>query len=295
MDSENADAETYDFVHPEHKIKSDWPVLNLISKKVASELEASLLNQFQFPITVAPQVAKISKYHEIFADVSDTKILFKVSLLPMSGSAWLCVDRLLVYALAETFFGGKGDFKDAVHSPILSHTEKRLCQFFTNCIQESLPTAWSMILELQNPVIERISLDRLSHSSDDQVVAVCDYDVNIAATEFSTQLIYSHSMLEPHQDKLRKMKQQSTVTNGFSGALKTELMNCEIDMHAVLAETKISLAEFLELKSGDFIPLREIENVLFKSNSQPLFDARVGNSNGQVSASLSRWYVPGQS
>ena len=70
-------------------------------------------------------------------------------------------------------------------------------------------------------------------------------------------------------------------------------MNCEIDMHAVLAETKISLGEFLKLKSGDFIPLREIENVSFKSNSKPLFDAKVGKSNGQVSASFSRWCVEG--
>lgn len=296
MDSESNNAETYDFVHPEHKVKSDWPVLNLIAKKIATEFEASLTKQFQFPIAVSSEAAQIAKYQETFADLSDAKILYEVSLPPMSGSAWLCVDRALVYTLAETFFGGKGESKETVQNPVLSHTEKRLCQFFINCLQESLPLAWNMILELNKPTIELISRDRLSHSSDDQVIAMCNYEVIISANNFNIQLIYSHGMLEPHQKKLQKMKQHSTtITNGFSGALKAELMNCEIDMHAVLAETKISLSEFLELKSGDFIPLREIETVSFKSNSKPLFDAKVGHSNGQVSASLSRWCVPGRS
>ena len=255
-----------------------------------------MIKQFQFPIVVASEVAQISKYQEIFGDIGDAKLMYEVSLPPLSGNAWLCVERALVYVLAETFFGGKGESKQAVQNPVLSHTEKRLCQYFINCLQESLPAAWNMILELQSPVINRMSVDRLSHGSDDQVIVVCSYKVTIAATEFDIQLIYSHSMLEPHQKILQKMQQKTTAaTNGFSGALKTELMNCEIDMQAVLAETEISLAEFLELKSGDFIPLREIENVSFKSNSKPLFDARVGKSNGQVSASFSRWCVQGLS
>jgi len=296
MDSKNNNAEAYDFIHPDHKIKSDWPVLNSISKTVATEFEANLLKQFQFPIAVSSEEAQISKYREMFSDIKDTKMLFEASLPPLSGDAWLFVDRALVYSLAETFFGGRGEAKEAVSNPVLSHTEKRLCQFFLNCLQESLPAAWNMILELQYPVFERISLDRLNQSSDDQLIVVCDFKLLIAATEYDLQLIYSHSMLEPHQKKLQKMNQQSTsVSNGFSRALKNELMNCEIDMHAVLAETKISLAEFLELKPGDFIPLREVENVSFKSNSKPLFDARVGNSNGQVSASFSRWCAPGLS
>ena len=296
MDTENIDAANYDFVHPEHKIKSDWPVLNLISKKLATEFESKLLKQFQFPIAVTSEAASVSKYQDVFNDLDETALLFDVSLPPMLGNAWLFVDRALVYVLAETFFGGKGASKESVTSAALSQTETRLCQYFINCMQESLPTAWQMILELESPAVERTSVDRLKQGSEEQVIAVCNYQIIIAETDFNLQLIYSYSMLKPYQKKLQKMKKQtSTVTTGFSGALQAELMNCEIDMHAVLAETKISLAEFLQLKAGDFIPLRKIEDVSFKSNSKPLFDARVGNSNGQVSAKFSRWSVRGRS
>ncbi len=296
MDSEDNSAAIYDFIHPDHKIKSDWPVLKLISKKIATEFETKLFKQFQFPIEVSSEEVQMSKYRDTFSDIKDTKLLFESSLPPLSGDAWLSVDRALVYSLAETFFGGKGETTEVVPNPILSHTEKRLCQFFINCLQESLTAAWITILEINNPVFDRVSVEKLNQNTDDQVIVVCDFKLLIAATEYDLQMIYSYSMLEPHRKELQKISQQSTAaSNGFSRALKKELMNCEIDMHAVLAETKISLAEFLELKSGDFIPLREVENVSFKTNSKPLFDARVGNSNGQVSASFSRWCVPGLS
>ncbi len=298
METDDNNTAIYDFVHPEHKIKSNWPVLNLISKNMAAEFETSLYKRFQFPIKVTPDEAHKAKLKDIIAEIDEAKLLFDVSMAPLLGSAWLSIDRALVFELAETFFGGgKGESAgsgETVRNPVLSHTERRLCQYFTNCLQDSLPTAWKLILDLEKPVIERLSLDSLNNSSNDQVIVVCKHAVNIAESDFELQLIYSHSMLEPHQKTLQKIQRQATAaSNGFSNALKAELMNCEIDLHAVLAETKISLAEFLELKPGDFIPLREIENVSFKSNSKHLFEAKVGKSNGQVSARLSRWVESG--
>jgi len=69
-------------------------------------------------------------------------------------------------------------------------------------------------------------------------------------------------------------------------------MNCEIDIRGVLSEMPITLRKLLELKSGDFIPLRDVQTVSFKTQSMPLFDARVGSTNGRVSASVSRWHLP---
>ena len=70
-------------------------------------------------------------------------------------------------------------------------------------------------------------------------------------------------------------------------------MQCELDIRGVLSETRITLGKLLELKAGDFIPLRDVQTVSFKTQQMPLFDARVGNSNGRVSVSLSRWHLPG--
>lgn len=290
METAPNSAESYDFIHPDHKINSDWPVLNLISKNTAIEFEEQLKKQFQFPIAVKSSAASLAKYKDVFSEIDVTKLVHEVSMPPLSGGAWFCVDRTLIYALAEKYFGGKSELSDTVKNPTLSNTERRLRQYFINCLEASIPSAWTLILEIDRPVISEITLDRLSHSVDDQVVVVCNYIAEIDNTEFNIELIYSHSMLEPHQKILQRIKQQTIAgSSDFSSALKNELLNCEIDMQAVLAETKISLAELIELKAGDFIPLREIENVSFKSNSAPLFDARVGKSNGQVSASFSRW------
>ena len=197
MDAKANTAEIYDFVHPEHKINSDWPVLNVISKKAAIELEANLFKRFQFPIVVKSEDTQLTKYQDIFSDISEDKLFFEMSLPPLSGHAWLAVDRALIYELAEKYFGGKGESRESTQNPILSHTEERLCQYCTDCLQSAMPVAWRVVKELGDPVINRLSIDRMSHGADDQVVAVCNYELSIHTKNFNIQIVYPHGMLEP--------------------------------------------------------------------------------------------------
>nr|MBX2836810.1 hypothetical protein [Gammaproteobacteria bacterium] len=188
-------AESYDFIHPDHKINSDWPVLNLISKNTAEQFTEQLQKRFQFRVSATSSAAILAKYKDAFSEIDDTKLVFEVSMPPLPGNAWLCVDRSLIFALAEKYFGGKGEPPAEAKNPVLSNTEKRLCQNFISCLEASIPYGWETILKIESTEISRISLEKINHSVDDQVVVACKYALKIDDSEFNLEMIFSHSML----------------------------------------------------------------------------------------------------
>ena len=123
------------------------------------------------------------------------------------------------------------------------------------------------------------------------VVVEAQLKFNLGDEEVVIMILYPYSMLEPLSDILRQeISTSETRDNQFSTAMRRELMNCDVELRGVMAETRMTIGKVLALKTGDFIPLRDIENVSFKANQIPLFNAQVGISNGRVSASFNYWH-----
>jgi len=117
--------------------------------------------------------------------------------------------------------------------------------------------------------------------------------LRVGEIDLPCEIVYPYETLNPINEQLQKERSaQVRHDEQFSTNMQRELLNCELEIRGVLAESNITLGTLLELKSGDFIALRDIQTVSFKTQNMPLFDAQVGNSNGRVSASVSRWHLP---
>ena len=136
-------------------------------------------------------------------------------------------------------------------------------------------------------------MERLANAALEQVMVSSDITLRVGEIDLPCQIVYPFETLNPIGGQLEKEKQVvARQDDQFSSAMQRELLNCELDVRGVLAESQITLRSLLELKAGDFIALRDVQTVSFKTQNMPLFDARVGNSNGRVSASVSRWHLP---
>ena len=295
MERAQATAEIYDFAKPDHKLRCEWPVLDIVSNNILKDLKLQLSNKFKFPVSASTIPAVTKKYAEYLSEIDSTQILYEITVSPMSGVAWICIDRGLIYSLVDSFFGGSGSAQNTDADRALSHTEKRICQHFIDQTKTALANGWSMIETIEVASNGHVAVDRMPKSSTDPTVVECQGSIGFSGNEFSFRIVYSYDMLRPYEDQLSTLRRSESVSDsGFSGALTKELMHCEIDMRAVLAESRITLAQLLDLQAGDFIPLRDIETVTFKANSKQLFSAKVGRTNGHVSACLSNWCLPDQ-
>lgn len=177
-----------------------------------------------------------------------------------------------------------------------SATERRALGYVLETVSATLAEAWSDIATFTPAVAQRTSVERLARGGYGDVMIACPFTLAPNGQRFEACLTFAAATLEPFGDALAREDHSHPVRDsGFREALGEELLGCELELQGVLAETRITLAELMAMKPGDFIPLRDVQNVSFQSQSMPLFDARVGKSNGRVSASLSRWHLPTRS
>lgn len=285
------DAATYDFIHPEHQLRTKWPVLEQIHAQVVEAFARHLSDRLQATIGHAGSATRPRKCQELVEEIGASALVQEIALRPLNGVAWLCVDASVITALVDLYFGGSGVIQstDVVRKPTV--TELRVLQHVSDAMLRALIDAWSSVQALQPEIGGLVDTGKLSKAGNGMVVIDADLLISLPSGEASCRLIYPYSQLEPLGSRLvHGTPSQDHPDARFSAAMRRELMTCDIELHGVMAQSRMSVRQLLDLKVGDFIPLRDVETVSFRAQQIPLFDAQVGKSNGRVSASFSRWH-----
>lgn len=293
METKKQEATAYDFVQPGHKLNTQWPVLDLISQRIAGELGVSLSERLKVSMRGTAHATTRSRYSQCVESFGTTGTVHELSMSPLSGGVWFVMDVSVVSAIVNSYFGGSAELTPLEVPRKLSRTEARVLQHVIDAVVVSINEGWSMLLNMKAIPVRPVDVERLANTALEQVMVTSDMRLQVGEIELPCQLIYPFETLNPLNEQLQKEKTNAVrVDEQFSQAMERELLNCELEIRGVLAESHITLGTLLELKTGDFIALRDVQTVSFKTQNMPLFDARVGNSNGRVSASVSRWHLP---
>jgi flagellar motor switch protein FliM len=283
----------YDFQNPNHKLTTRWPVLDLVGAGIALSFSSLLGEKLQLPLRGEGRAVQRMSYVDTVSSMGRTCVVHELNIEPLSGLAWFCMDTSVISAIVESYFGGNGQVVPVNEPRALSHTELRVLRHIVEAFLKAIVKGWSIVLPVHPSVSRQLPVDRMLNVTRHPVMVINQLALRAGEVELPCQLVYPYEMLVPLSERLQHESESAKQQDeAFSRGMKRELMNCELDIRGVLAETQITLGKLLELKPGDFIPLRDVEHVAFKTDNMPLFDARVGSSNGRVSASLSRWHLP---
>lgn len=292
-------AKAYDFVHPDHRLAGDWPVLGSIHERFVDELAGRLGERFRIALDGEAGAIRRSRYADFCAELPGSTVVHELLLGSEPGAILLCLDAALVPALVDGWFGGTPGARalDANVEPALaSATERRALGHVLDALGGALGESLASIDGPRPGTVRRTRTDQLARGGYGDVVVDCPFTLRPGDQPMACRVVYPLSVLEPFAERLTRENRSHPVHDaGFRDALGGGLLDCELEIRGVLAETRITLADLLALAPGDFIPLRDIENVSFRTRHTPLFDARVGKTNGRVSASLSRWHLPTRS
>ena len=292
MENAAREASPYDFVHPDHKLDPRWPMLDLVNGTIAQQFARTLSERLQFSVKGMSQPATHSRYSEFVESLEPSTLVHEIALDPLPGVLWVCIDASLVFALVDAYFGGSGKLVTQEKVRIMSPTERRVLSHVLESLNIGLEDGWKQIASLKPSLVQFVTNERLGRASRGQIVVCTDLQMSWGNAEAPVRLAYPWSMLDPIGAKLERDERMVPAEDrAFSNGLGQELLHCELDVQGVLGETRVTLAQLLAMKPGDFIPLRDVQTVCFKTADQPLFDARVGVSNGRVSASLSHWHL----
>lgn len=294
--NDSTETAAYDFVHPEHQLRTQWPVLRQIHERMEALLTREIAERLQTAVKNAEATVAASKFEQFVAELEVSMIIQEISLSPLPGSAWFCLDTSVLVALVDLYFGGVGEVQPLENARALTPTEDRVLNHVTEAMIVSMREAWSSVHPLKPVANGRVEVEKLSQYRQSMVVIDATHGFAMPVSTGSCRIVYPYTVLEPLGDTLVSPIQKKTRPDDrFSHAMRRELMSCDVELRGVLAEARIDVKRLLALKSGDFIPLRDVETVSFRAQQVPLFEARVGKSNGRVSASFSSWHPHSES
>ena len=94
--------------------------------------------------------------------------------------------------------------------------------------------------------------------------------------------------LKPIASLLRSRVQSDIINDDSSWRerLEKSVLNVPLPVSAILSEPSVSLSNLVQFKEGDIMNLPPVDGVDFFVNDKLLFNAEIGETNGQVAVSL---------
>ncbi len=278
------EAQAYDFTSQDRIVRGRLPTLEMVNERFARYFRISLFGMLRRSAEISVsgvQMMKFSEYvHSLFVPTS----LNLVKVHPLRGTTLFVFDPKLVFILVDNYFGGDGRFPFKIEGREFTATEQQVIQRVLRQSFEDLVKAWKPVMDVsfdyQNSEVNPQFANIVSPS---EVVVVSSFHIELEGGGGEMHVTMPYSMIEPIREILDAgiQSDRSDIDDRWRNAIREDMKSAEIELTSTLAEVRIRVQQLLELKPGDVIPIDFPSRVTLVAESIPVFEGRVGVSNGK--------------
>ena len=275
-------ARNFNFASQDKIVRGRMPTLEMINERFARYLRISFFNLLRRSAEISVAGVQMVKFSEYMLSLFVPTSLNIVKIHPLRGKALCVIDPKLVFITVDNYFGGTGRHAK-IEGREFSATETRVIEMILELAFKDLVEAWSPVLDVKfeyqtmevNPQFANIV-------SPSEVVVVSSFHIELDGGGGTFYVVMPYSMLEPIRDILDAGVQsdRSEKDDRWTVALKEEVKSVVVTLNCELAETKLSLAEVLNLKEGDIIPIEYPEKITVAAEDVPVFRGTYGVHKG---------------
>lgn len=286
MDTAPGEAISYELGSQDRIIRGRMPTLDMINDRLTRSLRVSMFNMLGRTVEITAAGVSMIKFSEYLRGLFMPTSLNLITIDPLRGTGLCVIDPKLVFATVDNFFGGDGRYHTRIEGREFTPTETRVVQILLDILFKDLKEAWQPVMELDfqfqsseiNPQFANIV-------SPTEVVVVSKFEMELEGGGGEFHMVMPYSMLEPIRELLDTGMQSDQVDTDhrWINALKEEMKQAVVTIDSSMGHTKLTLAEVLNLKDGDVIPIEMPELVTVRAASVPVFRGVLGYSNGKNS------------
>ena len=258
----------YDFKTPDRVGKEQMKTLQTMhegfGRKFAASLSAMLRAVVDVKLTSVDQLA----YSEFIFGLDNPTCFNLLRAEPLEGNLILDISPSMLYPMIDRLLGGGKEPTMTVRRP-LTEIEQRLVLRITKMFLGELKHAWENVIDLDFEVMQTESNPQLIQVvPPNEVVIVLCFEVVLTEVRGAITLCIPYNSFERISSKLN-----STNWTGYSSKkqatpqtikqISKDIRNMKTEVKVKLAEAKMKLHEFINLRIGDVICTQ-------KSASSPL-------------------------
>lgn len=255
----------------------------MVNERFARSFRLSLYNLLRRSADITVKPVKIERFSDYVQTLPTPTSLNLVRFNPLRGTALVVIDPMLVFTIVDHFFGGTGrSWK--IEGREFTATEQRIIHMLLRSVFADLRDAWSPVANIELEYVQsEINPQFAPIESPGELVLVSSHRIELAGGGGELHVTLPYSMVEPLREALDSGPANSRVEKDprWSGALREEIEEAEVELRMLLGNTALTLADLLNLKPDDVLPCDFNGKVTLYAQDLPVFRGSFGVSRGQ--------------
>jgi len=288
----DGEARSYDFASQDRIVRGRLPTLEMINERFARHYRTSLFNMLRRSADLSVSGVQMVKFSEFVHSLFVPTSLNMIRVPPLKGKGLCVLDPKLVFSVVDNFFGGNGRFHTKIEGRDLTPTEQRVVRMLLDLAFADLEQAWKPVLDLKFEYLGyEVNPQFANIVSPSEVVVITTFHIELEAGGGDMHICMPYSMVEPIRDLLDAGVQSDRGDRDerWEQSLREEIMDAEIEVSSILAETQISMRELARIKRGDIIPIDIPTMVEGFAATVPVFHGTLGVSDGKYAIKVREW------
>ncbi|MGR9115088.1 MAG: flagellar motor switch protein FliM [Gammaproteobacteria bacterium] len=281
-------ARVYDFTSQERIVRGRMPTLEMINERFARYFRISLFNFLRRSAEISISGIQVQKFSEYVQGLFVPTNLNVIRFSPLRGRALIVMEPRLVFTAVDNYFGGAGQFYNKVEGREFTPTEMRVIRMLIDMIFKDLHEAWKPVMGVQfEYMTSEVNPQFANIVSPSEIVVISTVHVELEGGGGDIHVVMPYAMIEPIRELLDQVTSDRGETDGrWQDSLRKNVMNVNVMLDSVLVEKKVTVRDILHLKKGDVIPIEMPDNVKLRAQSMPVFEGKVGLSDGNYAIQI---------
>ncbi len=275
--------QSFDFAQQDRIVRGRLPTLEMVNDRFARYFRANLFSVLRRSCEVSVLGVKMSKFSEYVRGLAVPSNLNLIRVRPLRGTALMVFEPRLVFSVIDNFFGGDGRYTARIEGRDFTPTENRVIQIVLTEAFQAAMEAWQPVLKLQFEFVNsEINPQFANIVSPTETVVISKFRVELDGGGGEIHLTMPYAMVEPIRELLDAGVQSdsSEQDERWVQNLHEEVLDAQVELIPRMAETTISIRDFVHLRPGDVIPIEQPEQLLVFAEDVPIFRGRLGVSDG---------------
>jgi flagellar motor switch protein FliM len=290
----DGESRAYDFTSQDRIVRGRLPTLEMINERFARYYRNSLFNLLRRTADISVSGVQMLKFSEFVHTLFVPTSLNLIRVPPLRGKGLFVLDPKLVFSVVDNFFGGTGRFHTKIEGRDFTPTELRVIRMLLDLGFADMHEAWKPVLNIKFEYVgSEVNPQFANIVSPSEVVVVTTLHIDLESGGGDIHVCLPYSMVEPIRDLLDAGVQsdRGDRDDRWEKSMREEVLEAQLELSSVLAETKINVNELAALKKGDIIPLEIPDVVEVCAADVPIFKGQVGISDGNYAIKISEQIV----
>jgi len=289
---EGEGAQPFDFASQDKVIRGRMPSLDAINDRFARFFRNTLSSMLRRMVDVTPVSLDTLKFGNFMRSLPVPSSIHIIRVEPLRGNALIVLETKLVFALIDSFFGGRGGGSMKVEGREFTPIEQRILYKVVDAAIKELCSAWKPVYELDFSYVRgEMNPQFAGIIPNDDVLIVVQFDIEMEEMSGNIMFCIPYQLIEPIRDRLYASfhaEEKTNVDSEWVNRFKSELMGVNVDISVELGKTTITSRELVSLKAGDVLVLdKDVQDELIVSvQDLPKFYAKPGKIRDSLAADI---------